>query len=506
MSNKNENIRGVIWTRVSSKKQKDNGGSLENQLNVCRRFAQQRGIEIVKEYGKTNESAKVQGKLFKEMIADVKRIHPHIEYIIIYSSDRFGRNGAESMKTADELMQLGINVIAATQEIDARTIQGKLMRNLNFVLAEFDNDVRREKCTAGMRAKLEAGIWCGKTPLGYYSQGRGRHTQFFINKDGELLRKAFKMKLQNAKNCKILEWLSNRGMTISKQQLHKIFTNPFYAGKITHKALGSTIIDGNHPLLITWNEFTRIQGILSDKTGRYIHEKESPKFPLLKHVFCAQDHTAFTKYTNKKKNIDYYKCNVIGCCTNHNAKDMHRKYAELLNEFALPKELLTIFEKIITDVLIASNSEQAKEKTLLTKNLSEVSAKIKKVQINRATDEINDEIYQGAMAELNEQKIKIEAELEMCNTNLSNLVSLAHNVALTCCKLGNMWCNSTLDICQKIQYLVFPKGVEWDKSIQNYRTIEANETLNIIRKLSEDYKSIKRDESPENTIRPLMCG
>ena len=505
MINQNEHKIGVIWTRVSSKRQKDEGGSLEHQIDVCRRYPQQHDMEIIKEYGGIYESAKVQGNHFFEMIAEVKR-NRRVEYLIVYSSDRFGRDSAESIKTADDLKALGIYVLAATQEIDARTSQGKFIRNFNFIAAEFDNDVRREKCTAGVRAKVEAGIWCGRTPLGYYSQGRGRHTQFFINEDGTLLRKAFDMKLQNMKNCKILEWLANRGMIIRKQQLHKIFVNPFYAGKISHKALGTAIIDGNHPPLVTWAEFERVQEILSGKTGRYVHEKESPKFPLLKHVFCSEHHTPFTGYTVKKKNLDYYKCNVIGCRTNHSAKNMHCKYGEILDQYTLPEELQPIFEKAVTDYLAVNHSEQAKAKTLLTKNLSEIMNNIKKVQTNRAIDVIDDEIYQGAMADLSARKLKIEAELEACNINLSNLARYVHEVMLTCCKLGDIWRNGTLNICQKIQYLVFPQGVEWDKAIQNYRTIAENSALSVMRNISDDYKNKKEGKLTEKSICPLKCG
>lgn len=501
--NRNEHSIGVIWTRVSSKKQMDEGGSLEHQIDVCRSYAQRCNIEVIKEYGGFYESAKVQGKHFKQMIAEVKR-NRHIKYLIIYSSDRFGRNGAESIKTSEELRALGIYVIAATQEIDARTPQGKFMRNFNFIAAEFDNDVRREKCTAGVKAKVEAGIWCGKTPLGYYSQGKGRHTQFIINEQGWLLKKAFELKMQGVKNCKILEWLSNRGVEISKQQLHKIFVNPFYAGKISHKALGDAVIDGNQPPLITWSEFERVQLALSARTGRYVHDRESPKFPLLKHVFCAEDHTAFTKYTTK--NINYYKCNVAGCCTNRNAKDMHRKYAELLDGFALPKTLRPIFEKVVKDFFAQSCKEQVKNRTLLTKQLSEITNNIRKVQMNRAIDAIDDEIYQGAIAELTEKKLKVERELEKENIKLSNFAHHIHKVVLTCCELGDMWRNGTLDICQQIQHLAFPEGVEWDKSVQNYRTPTTNEALSIMRKFSDDYINKNEDKTAKNAICPQMCG
>lgn len=404
--NRNEHSIGVIWTRVSSKKQMDEGGSLEHQIDVCRSYAQRCNIEVIKEYGGFYESAKVQGKHFKQMIAEVKR--------------------------------------------------------------------------------------------------NGRHTQFIINEQGWLLKKAFELKMQGVKNCKILEWLSNRGVEIGKQQLHKIFVNPFYAGKISHKALGGAVIDGNQPPLITWSEFERVQLALSARTGRYVHDRESPKFPLLKHVFCAGDHTAFTKYTTK--NIDYYKCNVAGCCTNRNAKDMHRKYAELLDGFALPKALRPIFEKVVKDFFAQSCKEQVKNRTLLTKQLSEITNNIRKVQMNRAIDAIDDEIYQGAIAELTEKKLKVERELEKENIKLSNFTHHIHKVVLTCCELGDMWRNGTLDICQQIQHLAFPEGVEWDKSVQNYRTPTTNEALNIMRKFSGDYINKNEDKTAKNAICPQMCG
>ncbi len=131
---------------------------------------------------------------------------------------------------------------------------------------------------------------------------------------------------------------------------------------------------------------------------------------------------------------------------------------------------------------------------------------IKKVQTNRAIDVIDDEIYKGAMADLTSKKNKIEVELEKCNANLSNLAKRVRSVVLTCSKLGDLWQNGTLELCQKIQRLAFPKGIEWDKSIKNYRTIEVNAALDIIHRFSTNYAEKKEDKPPELEICPLGCG
>lgn len=191
----------AIWTRVSSKKQKDKGGSLEHQKEECMRYAERNDIKVVDVYGETYESAKIQGTNFKKMIADIKK--KKVDCLIVYSMDRFGRNLIESLQTLNELKKTGISVLSVTQNIDDESIHGELLRDITLLMAEHDNKIRREKCIAGIKAKLEAGLWCGKLRVGYNQEGHGRNTTFTINQDGELLRMAFHKKLQGESNCKI---------------------------------------------------------------------------------------------------------------------------------------------------------------------------------------------------------------------------------------------------------------------------------------------------------------
>ncbi|MBE6302875.1 MAG: recombinase family protein [Bacteroidales bacterium] len=42
-------------------------------------------------------------------------------------------------------------------------------------------------------------------------------------------------------------------------------------------------------------------------------------------------------------------------------------------------------------------------------------------------------------------------------------------------ELSRLWRDSSLEICQKLQNLLFPNGVLWDKEKDNYRTFDGNE-------------------------------
>ena len=156
----------MIWTRVSTKEQADNNLSLDTQEKLCREYADHKGIEIDCLMGGTNESAKEEGKLFKEMVKYVVN-HRRVNTILVYSFDRFSRAGVEGLATKVYLKDKGVTVISVTQPTDPDSSAGKFMEAITFFYSEYENDQRKDRCTAGMKACLEKGDWFSKPPLGY---------------------------------------------------------------------------------------------------------------------------------------------------------------------------------------------------------------------------------------------------------------------------------------------------------------------------------------------------
>ena len=108
--------------------------------------------------------------------------------------------------------------------------------------------------------------------------------------------------------------------------------------------------------------------------------------------------------------------------------------------------------------------------------------------------------------DLQQKLAKIEVEIAKVKKNLSNLTSTADEVVATCCKLGSLWSNSELELCQKIQNLLFPSGIFWDKEIENYRTSGENYALNIIHNISISYENKKEGELENSPSKIALCG
>ena len=55
--NRNDSNICVIWTRVSTKHQETNGGSLDHQRTICEDYAKERGFIIKGYYGGKHETS-----------------------------------------------------------------------------------------------------------------------------------------------------------------------------------------------------------------------------------------------------------------------------------------------------------------------------------------------------------------------------------------------------------------------------------------------------------------
>ena len=233
---------------------------------------------------------------------------------------------------------------------------------------------------------------------------------------------------------------------------------------------------------------------------------ETPRFPLKRHILCSKDKTPFTAYTVKKKNIDYYKCNQRGCKTNVSAKKMHERYECLLRFFNITENLKPLLREIILTKIQGGNEEALKMETLLKKQKSEYLGKLKKCKVRFGMGEIDEEIYEMTNKDLQEKLDNVERGLAECRKNLSNLDSEVDDILAMCCKLDSLWRDASLETCQKLQNLLFPNGILWDKEKDNYRTIDENEALSVIVRLSEDYKNKKEENSIENSSFVPLCG
>ena len=483
-------VNAVIYTRVSSKEQADTNQSLETQKKYCLQYALKNNLDVLGFFGGTYESAKTdERKEFNRMIRFVKNQKEGVSFILVYSLDRFSRTGDNAIFISSELKKRGISIVSVTQPIDVSTHSGVLQQNIQFIFSKYDNDLRREKCIAGMREKLLRGEWTGMLPVGYsYDHAGVKQYRVRINERGKIIAKAFSLKVQGLTNSDIALRVSNAGYKVNRKRISEIITNPFYCGQIAHSLLEGQLIKGKHEPLISEELFLQANDVLKSKG--YGYKPHNPQInnhvPLKNFIRCADCNTPLTGYIVKKKNLFYYKCNKIGCKCNKSAKSMHALYQDFLRSYQVDPALTGLLKEQLLytyDYLTRADKEARVE---VQRRVSELKNKLGALEERFAFGEVERDIFERIAEKLRDEIRDLNADLSKSQNEISNPALFIDRSLKICSNLSSLWVSAPYSQKVQLQELLFPEGIVYDKKLGNYRTTRVNAVLEVTSCISKN--------------------
>lgn len=136
----------VAYIRVSS-----SGQSLEVQQQLVKEFGVDK-IFAEKLSGTTQNRPKL-----KECLSYVREG----DVLVITKLDRLARSVSNLHQIVDELTAKSVGFKVLQQSIDTTSSQGRLMFSVLSALAEFENELRKERCGEGRRLAMNRGVKFG---------------------------------------------------------------------------------------------------------------------------------------------------------------------------------------------------------------------------------------------------------------------------------------------------------------------------------------------------------
>lgn len=406
-----EDKRAVIYARVSTMMQSDDGFSIEAQLEKGREFAKLFGYKVVGEYvdrgisGKSTENREE----FIRMMTDAKA--GLFEEIIVWKMNRLSRNHLDLLKIYEELERINVSFRSITEQFETSTPSGRLLFNMLGSIGEFERESIVENVKNGMKQKAKEGGFNGGLMLGYRSvytdSSQSKKEIVVVEKEAEIIRMIFDWYI-NGKGFKFITNRLNelgfktvRCNAFNINSIRTIINNPAYAGKIRfnkhvnyskNKRKGNenefVLADGNHAPIIDSSTWEKTQSIFNSKKRHRTTPKKGAFIltGLLKCPVCGSSMVAGRaskkdSYGNKTY-YKYYQCSRYKSYgkTECTANSVKAEYAEnyvldKLDRFTLDGDLIT---KIIDDInnYIKKNIKPIQKKLeMINNDLSEYSTR-----------------------------------------------------------------------------------------------------------------------------------
>jgi DNA invertase Pin-like site-specific DNA recombinase len=168
----NTQMRAAIYTRVSSEEQAREGLSLGIQADRCQAYAEAQDWVVVETFTDAGVSgAKAQRPKLDAMLAAVER--GEVDVIVVAKLDRLARSMRNLSPLLGSLDDKGVSLVSIVESFNSGDTNGRMMRNMLGVMAEWERDVICDRTRAGVNARVRAGGWGGghMAPFGYHVVG-----------------------------------------------------------------------------------------------------------------------------------------------------------------------------------------------------------------------------------------------------------------------------------------------------------------------------------------------
>lgn len=456
----------MIYCRVSTKEQVEEGNSLVTQEKNCREYANKNGYEIAAVFIEQGESAKTADRTeLKKLMGFCSAKKNNIKAVIAYKIDRISRNTDDYSQIRILLKRYGVE-IKSTSEFFEDNPAGRFMENIIANVAQFDNDVRAERSINGMMDAVREGRYVWLAPLGYSNVKDSGKSTIEPNHLAPLIRKAYegvalnKYPIDDIRKKLITEGLINpSGKPISKSHFYHILKHELYTGWINkfserHK--------GAFEPIVPEQLFNQVQYVLSGKHIKYKqYTIENPDFPLRRFI----RHTSGTMLTGcwsqgRTKKYPYYllrKENI-----NIRKEVLEDTFKNWLNRFELD---IAVFEKLelyVKKHLDKGIGDKKLEIEQLQKKVRELKQKQHIILEKNIEGIISNELCKEKIAAIDTELYQINksiTNLPETNINYSRLLGIIRSVLKN---PGDVWEKVDFETKIKLQWFYFPHGIEID--------------------------------------------
>ena len=490
----------IIYTRVSTEDQKENGFSLQDQERRLKAHCEKNGKKIIAHYQDNYSGKNFNRPEFQKMLAALRDKNLKASQFLCVRMDRFSRDLINTLDMIQTLKTLKVDVSFLENDFDLSIPENKIPYVLNMVLPQVENERRGLNTKNGLRQAKREGKWVARAPKGYSNDKINK--AIVVNKDAIYIKRAFQeVSLKTKSIDQIRKGLNKEGFNCSKQQFYNLLKNPFYIGYIKVDAWKNEeeeLIKGLHDPIIEVDIFNQVQEIFQKGKRRDIRpSKYNTKYPLRGHLICNKCGNKLTGSSSRgrKKYYNYYHCQN-GCKERHQASLVNSKFNDFLSSFNISEEVITLYKEIIRDIFKEQKGTKESKILKLKKEITSLENNLKNLDEKLLSNDIEADDY-NRMGKNTKDKIEKSnreiVELKQTDSPLDQHFQFGLSMMKD---INYYYNNADIPTKQKIVGSIFPEKLIFDG--KSYRTKKVNSFISLISSKSANWEGNKTKQATKN--------
>ena len=326
---KSQTTRAVIYARVSSAKQVEEGHGLESQAMRCREYAERKGYEVVETFfdkaisGSLSERPGVMA-----MLSYLKHHSGSSEIVVVI--DDISRLARDTRVHTD--LRLAISLAGGKLESPSITFgddsDSIFVENVLASASQHQRQKNGEQTKNRMRARVMNGYWVFRAPTGYTYKKVAGHGKLLVRDEplASIVQEALEGYASGRfqTQAEVKRFLESQpeypckspAGAVRFEEVLRLLTRPHYAGYIEAPEWGVSLRKGHHEGLIDLQTYERIQQRIKGGARVFSSKEIGEDFPLRGYTVCADCGGPLTAGWSKSKTgkkHPYYHCFTKGC-------------------------------------------------------------------------------------------------------------------------------------------------------------------------------------------------
>lgn len=502
---KNESKKAVIYCRVSSIEQVKNGHGLQSQEQRCREFAKYRDLEVYEVFHEEGVSGGLIDRPAITRMLALLRLNKAQKFIVIIDDiSRLARDLKAHIELRMAIQEAGGILQSPSMEFGDDS-DSRLVENMLASVSQHHRQKNAEQVKNRMRARMTAGYWIMKCPVGYKMEKRPGHGNMLVKHEPHA--SIVKEGLEGFANDRFSSPVEvqsffqyqpdfpkkGRKGEVYLQTVLDILNRILYTGYYEFAEWDIPLMQGKHEPIISFETYTKIQDKLHGRAKAPARKDLNQDFNLRGFILCDACGAPLRSCwsTGRYERYPYYLCHTKGC--EHYGKSMKRDIVEghfedLLKGIAPTQEVIGLMETLI---------EQSRERRF--GNYEQIMADLKKERqlIDRKVEQFLDRIgtadsatlitaYERQIKQLEEQRIVNEEKIKNCG-KVDKSCDEVNRTALEF--IGNphkYWADGDLGDKRIVLKATFTRPISYHRN-EGYRTAALSLPFSILR----DFDTLK---------------